>query len=257
MVFDLTKPKGLFFDIYATLIDWESGIYPSLLALSSRLPASNPLSTDSPQTRQTLLRMYALHEKAVEHANPTLPYPEILSQVYSRIASALGDLPFTPEEAAAFGRSIGDWPAFPDTVSAMQTLSKHYKLFVLSNVDNASFARTCAGPLNGVHWDGIYTAEQIGSYKPDPRNYNFVVERAKEDFGIEKAELLMVAQNLDLDHVANTKLGFEPGVWIARGGSAMGGDREELEGRGKLVLGATFETLVDMAEAVEEAFSVL
>jgi 2-haloalkanoic acid dehalogenase type II len=254
MAFEPTKVKGLFFDIYATLIDWETGIYTSLLRLAHRLPESDPLHADTTETRRTLLRMYAANEKIVEHDNPQLAYPKILEEVYARIAAKL-DVPFEQTEQIAFGESIGDWPAFPDTVAAMQTLAKHYKLIVLSNVDDASFARTCAGPLNGVHWDAIYTAEQIGSYKPNVNNYNYVVTHLRDDFGIPKDQLIQVAQNLDLDHATCTALGFKPGVWIARGAAKMGGNREELEAQGLLKLGATYATLGEMAEAVEKAFS--
>jgi len=256
MTFAPTQVKALFFDIYATLIDWESGIYPQLLRLSQQIPSpEDPRRADTPQTRKTLLRAYATNEKAVEHANPKLAYPQILEQVYARIASDLGIQDVSRADQVAFGRSIGDWPAFPDTVEAMQVLAKHYKLFVLSNVDNASFSRTLAGPLAGVHWDGIYTAELIGSYKPDPANYHYVVTRVQEDFGIPKDELVMVAQSLDIDHVSVKALGFKPGVWINRNAAAMGGVREELESKGLIGLGATYNTLGEFAEAVEKAFS--
>jgi FMN phosphatase YigB (HAD superfamily) len=58
-------------------------------------------------------------------------------------------------------------------VEAMQILDKHYKLFALSTVDNESFGRTLAGPLKGVKFDGIYTAENIGTYKPNPKNHHY------------------------------------------------------------------------------------
>jgi 2-haloalkanoic acid dehalogenase type II len=255
MTLDLTQVKGMFFDIYATLIDWESGIYPFLFQhLAHQLPESNPLHGDNAKTRKTLLHMYAANEPTVEHENPKLPYPQILEQVYARIAAELG-VQVKHDDQVAFGRTIGDWPAFPDTVAAMQTLAKHYKLAVLSNVDDASFARTCAGPLKGVHWDGIYTAEQIGSYKPNPNNYQHVVDKFQEKFGIPKDGLVMVAQSLDMDHAACKALGFKPGVWIARGDAAMGGNKEEQEARGLIELGATYETLGELAEAVEKAFS--
>jgi 2-haloalkanoic acid dehalogenase type II len=254
MGFNPTEFKGLFFDIYATLIDWEAGIYPQLLHLSQKLPSGDARRDDNAENRKKLLRAYASNEKAVEHEHPRWPYPQILEEVYSRIASDLG-VPIDSEDKVAFGRSIGDWPAFPDTVKAMQVLAKHYKLFVLSNVDNASFDRTRTGPLKGVHWDGIYTAEQIGSYKPNPNNYNHVVTRLDEDFGIEKDKILLVAQSLDIDHVSAKALGFKPAVWIARNRSFMGGNREELESKGLIELGAEFSTLGEMAEAVEKAFS--
>lgn len=245
MSLNLTAIKGLFFDIYATLINWEAGLYPRLLQLSG--------SKDEPQIKSKLLDAYHDYQQDIWVAEPTLPYPQVLERVYARIAQDLG-VSFTSEEQVAFGHSIGDWPAFQDTVDALKTLSKYYKLFVLSNVDNASFERTRTGPLQSAHWDGIFTAEMIGSYKPDPKNYNYVVDRAAEQFGIKKDELILVAQSLNIDHMMSKKLGFRPGVWIARSGSAMGGKREELEQEGLIQLGAAYDTLGEFAEAVERAF---
>jgi 2-haloalkanoic acid dehalogenase type II len=251
--FSLPSLKALFFDIYATLIDWESGILPMLFKLASSSKSDPSLGNDTPASRSKLLGGFHHHSVDIWRDQPTLLYPQVLEEVYARIARDC-DAEYNQEDAVAFGRSIGEWPAYPDTVAAMQKLGKHYKLFVLSNVDNDSFKRTCSGPLNGVKWDGIYTAEMIGSYKPDPKNYQYVVDRAGE-MGIKKDEMVLVAQSLDIDHVSTKKLEFKPGVWIARGGSAMGGKRKELEEAGAIQLGAEYETLGDMAEAVEEAFS--
>ncbi|RDW69880.1 type II haloacid dehalogenase [Coleophoma crateriformis] len=254
MSFEPTQVKGLFFDIYATLIDWEAGIYPFLLRLAQKLPQSYPLYADTTETRKTLLHMYAATERVVEHENPTLAYPQILEKVYARIAAELGVVG-EHDDQVAFGRGIGEWPAFPDTVAAMQTLAKYYKLVVLSNVDDASFTRTCAGPLKSVHWDAVYTAEQIGSYKPNPANYNYVATKFQDIFGIPKDQIALVAQSLDIDHMSCKALGFKPGVWIARGASHMGGSQEEMEAKGLIELGATYITLGEFATAVERAFS--
>lgn len=45
------------------------------------------------------------------------------------------------EAGKAFGDSVGSWPAFPDSAAALGKLNElGLKLFVLSNVDNESFA---------------------------------------------------------------------------------------------------------------------
>lgn len=208
---DLSKVKAPFFDIYAKLIDCETSIYLALSALIYRLPESDPRRTDTLEHRQALLRAYAANQKVVEAESPTMPYPKVLKTVYGRLGSQFG-VSCNEEEAVAFGRGIGDWAAFSDSVAAMQALGKHYKPFALSNVDNEPFARTLAGPLKGVKFDGIYTAQMIGSYKPNPSNYNYCISHIKDDFGLGQAETLIVAQSLELDHVASTALGPEPGV---------------------------------------------
>ncbi|THU81881.1 hypothetical protein K435DRAFT_467095, partial [Dendrothele bispora CBS 962.96] len=53
-------------------------------------------------------------------------------------------------EHIAFGQSVKDWPVFPDSPGALQALSKHYKLAVLSNVDRVSYGPTLAKLSEGT-----------------------------------------------------------------------------------------------------------
>ncbi|RFU81297.1 haloacid dehalogenase [Trichoderma arundinaceum] len=252
--FDLTSYKALSFDIYATLIDWESGIFSQFLPLLGKLPKEHPLWNKSLiDIRAYLLTKYSTHEHKLEIQYPNEKYSTLLSMVYTNVAAELG-VATTYNEAEAFGGAIGKWPAFADTVAAMQKLGKYYKLIALSNVDKVSFANTLQGPLNGVQFDAIYVAEDIGTYKPNLNNFNYLIEHARQDFGIDKNDICHTAQSLTFDHIPIASMGFRPAVWISRGGGSMGmGDLEAVKDR--VNIGATFETLGDMAEAVEAAFS--
>ena len=73
------------------------------------------------------------------------------------------------DEAASLAVSVPDWPAFPDSAEALERLARRFKLIILSNVDRASFAGSNA--RLGVTFTSILTAQDIGSYKPDPRNF--------------------------------------------------------------------------------------
>jgi 2-haloalkanoic acid dehalogenase type II len=260
MVFNLTDYKLLSFDIYATLIDWETGIYDALGPLVDQLPTDSQYRGKSPEkTRTLVLRAFSSHERALQAEQPKLPYNKLLTETYKRLAQQL-NLRATDAEAQKFGASVGTYPAFPDTVAAMKVLGSHYKLVALSNVDNENFSRTLSGPLNGVKFDGIYTAENIGSYKPDLNNFYYLIENVDKQFGVKKDEILHTAQSLTHDHVPGKEIGLKPGVWISRAGgegkdSAMGGSLEMLEKEGKVDLGAIYETLGDMADAVERAFA--
>ena len=99
----------------------------------------------------------------------------------------------------AFGHSVPHWPAFPDTADALRELAKHYKLVILSNIDNQGFA--ASNRKLGVTFDAVYTAEMIGSYKPADRNFKFMLKRLREDFGFEREDILHTAQSLHHDHV--------------------------------------------------------
>jgi 2-haloalkanoic acid dehalogenase type II len=252
--FDLTSYKALSFDIYATLIDWEAGIFSQLLPLLGKLPKDHSLWNQSlVDVRGYLLTQYATHEHKLEIQHPNEKYSILLSMVYENVAADMG-IVVTRNEAEAFGGAIGKWPAFADTVAAMQKLGKYYKLIALSNVDKVSFANTLHGPLNGVKFDAIYVAEDIGTYKPNPNNFNYLIDHARQDFGIQQSDICHTAQSLTFDHIPIASMGFRPAVWISRGGGSMGmGDLEAV--KGKVNIGATYATLGDMAAAVEAAFS--
>jgi HAD superfamily hydrolase (TIGR01493 family) len=95
----------------------------------------------------------------------------------------------------AFGQSIKDWPLFPDSSDGLAELSKHYKLVVLSNVDRTSFAFTREKLEAGKFaFDKICTAQDIGSYKPNPANFVYALNAIKDNYGIEKAQVLSTAQ---------------------------------------------------------------
>lgn len=251
--FDLTSYKALSFDIYATLIDWETGILAQLLPLLSRLPKGHSLWNKSlDDISDYLLIRYTNHEHRLEIQHPSEKYSKLLSMVYESVAADMG-IAVTPSESEAFGGAIGKWPAFEDTVAAMQRLGKYYKLIALSNVDKVSFGNTLRGPLNGVKFDAIYVAEDIGTYKPNPNNFNYLIEHAGRDFGIQKSDICHTAQSLPFDHIPVASMGFRPAVWISRGGGRMGmGDLEAV--KDKVNIGATYHTLGDMAVAVEAAF---
>ncbi len=150
-------------------------------------------------------------------------YDRLLAEAYLLLAQEFG-VDITDKvrsDAQTFGESIDQWQPFPDTVNAMKRLGKHYKLVPLSNVDKASFRKTCAGPLNGVPFWRVYVAEEIGSYKPDLRNFEYLIEHAKRDSegegekGVEKGEICMVAQSLFHDHRPAKKMGLSS-CWVSR-----------------------------------------
>jgi 2-haloalkanoic acid dehalogenase type II len=121
-------------------------------------------------------------------------------------------------EDAAFGASVGDWPAFPDSAEALRELARAHRLVVLSNVDHAGFRASNA--RLGVTFDAVFTAQDIGSYKPDPRNFAYMLEHLAAD-GIRKSDILHVAQSLFHDHAPANAAGLAS-AWIDRRGGAAG-----------------------------------
>src|SRR5688572_17461282 len=151
----LTDFKVLTFDCYGTLIDWETGMFAAYRGLMTR--------SGRAFSRDQVLQMHAAHEADQEAKTPAMPYSELLGVVHSRVAHEI-DVKTTAEENARFGAAVPDWPAFDDSPAALQYLKKHYKLVILSNVDRKSFAGS--NRRLQVEFDDIFTAEDIGSYKP-------------------------------------------------------------------------------------------
>jgi 2-haloalkanoic acid dehalogenase type II len=206
----LTDFKALTFDCYGTLIDWEAGILAALEPLMAR--AKHEPSPDE------ALETYGVHEHAQEHRTPHLKYSQLLAITYKRIAENWST-PAPWEECVTFGQSLRNWPPFPDSVNALKYLKQHYRLYVLSNVDNESFAYT-SRKLE-VQFDGVMTAEDIGSYKPDLRNFEYLLERLTSQ-GIRKDQILHVAQSLMHDHTAANQIGLAS-CWIDRRHGRVGG----------------------------------
>lgn len=195
--------RVLTFDCYGTLIDWESGIHTALQPLLSLASA--------PMPRAAVLELYGRHEAAQEAQTPGMVYSDLLAEVHRRLATELG-VRTTAAQDRAFGASVPDWPAFPDTVAALQYLHGHYKLVILSNVDRESFEGSHA--RLGVSFDAIFTAQDIGSYKPDPANFRYLLEHLAEA-GHQPGEILHTAQSLFHDHVPAQAIGLAS-AWIDR-----------------------------------------
>jgi 2-haloacid dehalogenase len=205
----LTDFSTLTFDCYGTLIDWETGINDSL----GRWLRSVGIHS----SRDQLLEAFARAESAQQEATPAMRYPELLAEVHRVIARHFG-VAWSPDAAAAFGASVKDWPAFPDSAEALAYLKEHYRLVILSNVDRASFAHS--NQKLSVAFDAIYTAEDIGSYKPDPRNFEHLL-RALGEQGIAKEQILHTAESLHHDHVPAKRFGLAT-CWIHRRAGRQG-----------------------------------
>jgi len=199
----LTDFGVLTFDCYGTLIDWESGIHTALQPLVTRV--NRTLSRDE------VLETFARHESAQEAETPAMPYSELLAVVHERL-SRHWDVPPSADQARRFGASVPDWPAFEDSASSLQYLQRYFQLVILSNVDRDSFRGSNA--KLGVTFDAVYTAQDVDSYKPDPRNFAYLLARLGEK-GIAPQQILHTAQSLFHDHVPAKAAGLAS-AWIDR-----------------------------------------
>jgi len=199
MDLDLGTFEVLTFDCYGTLIDWEAGI----------LAALRPVLVRHGRTvaGEELLERYARAESDLE-AGPYLTYRDVLGRAYCRLLAEEGITP-SNDEVRAFASSVPDWPAFPDAPAALASLRAQFRLGVITNCDDDLFAGS--NRRLGEPFEWIVTARQLGSYKPDPRNFLAALERIDRP----RERILHVAQSLYHDHVPARELGLAS-VWIDR-----------------------------------------
>lgn len=235
------KFRALTFDVYGTLIDWETGILAQLRPFA----AANGLDLDD----EALLSTFGACETRWEAEHPGMLYSTLLAAVHRDLQRGWG---VGPDEAAAlaFGASVPDWPAFPDSAEALARLKRHFQLYALSNVDNRSIGGSL--PRLGHPFDATFTAEDIGSYKPDPRNFDFALA-ALGRRGIAPSQVLHVAQSLFHDHVPAVAKGLA-NAWIDRR-AGMPGEGATPIPADRPAVGWRFDSLAAFADAVDQAAS--
>lgn len=232
----LSDFKLLTFDTYGTLIDWESGIYNGLGPLLDKLPIK--------LSRDEVLELFAECEMRQQAEQPQQVYSELLADVARAMASKW-QLKLSDEEAGTFGRSVKHWPAFTDSAESLKYLRQHYLMATLTNCDRISYMGSNA--RLEIEWDGIYTAQDVGCYKPKLRNFDYMFERARRELGVLPHEILHVAQSLTHDMVPATQMGMQK-VWINR--------RHDVEGlgatappQGEFTIEWEFNSMADFARA--------
>ncbi len=236
--------KALTMDCYGTLIDWESGIWDALQPLLHH-------NTRRDITRQLALEAYAVIESNQQAQTPGMIYPQILQNVFMTFARQF-DLETTNQLNQDFGTSVAHWPAFPDAADALRRLQQHFKLVIVSNIDNKSFA--ASNKKLGVTFDAIYTAQDMGAYKPTPANFDYMLDKLKADHNIHPGEILHTAQSLFHDHVPAKNIGLTC-IWIDRQGlstSENWGATARVENRPQVDF--IFPTMQALADAVRNKY---
>src|SRR3989338_8570972 len=114
------------------------------------------------------------------------------------------------KDALAFADSIYNWQPFSETHDVLTELKqKGYKLIILSNIDNEIIKRSIE--LMRSDFDGVITAEEVGSYKPARGHWQEMLKR----FNAHKEEVLHVAASYIHDIIPAKEQGFDA-IWINR-----------------------------------------
>ncbi|WWC60783.1 haloacid dehalogenase, type II [Kwoniella dejecticola CBS 10117] len=227
--------RALVFDCYG---DWERGSSDALQPLFTQKTCPNP---------ERVFEVLGRIKAGIQAGDKTLLYPVVLKEAYKSLCAELR-LWYDETAAEEYALSVGSWPAFPDSVEALAMLkSLGVKLVIHSNVDNRSFEET-RRKLEG-DWgvfDNVFTAEDIGSYKPDYRNFKYVLDKLEDQYEIQASEVLIVANSKRADIAPAKRLGLKS-VWINRPEAILG-----VKGYEDVRADFEFGSMLDFAQGLKD-----
>jgi 2-haloacid dehalogenase len=185
------------FDCYGTLVDWNRGIRAQLSRLFGEADADR------------LLDRYHAIEPRVQSQDPALSYRAVMARVLAELADEEGTA--VPEgEEDALGRSLPEWPVFPEVRDALaRARGRAWKLALLSNTDRDLIDASMR--VLGVPFELAIVASEIGSYKPAHAHWQAFYRATDAD----PERHVHVAQSHFHDVVPANQLGI-PSVWINR-----------------------------------------
>jgi 2-haloacid dehalogenase/putative hydrolase of the HAD superfamily len=153
------------FDVYGTLIDWETGVADAFEKEASR----DGFTID----RDEVVTLFLEISREIESGSYEL-YAEVLRRTAIDIAKRIGwDL--EPSRSGFLPDSVQRWRPFKETSAQLAKFKKAYDVGLISNIDDKLLGQTRRHiPLD---FDLVVTAQQVRSYKPDPAHFKECARR--------------------------------------------------------------------------------
>ncbi len=197
------------FDVYGTLIDWETGVYEAF----SREAERDGFTIE----RDELITLFHEVEREIQSGSYEL-YAEVLRRTAVEISKRLG-WPLEPSRSGFLPDSIQRWRPFKETNVQLGKLDKKYRLGLLSNVDDKLLGQTRRHiPTD---FDLVVTAQQVRSYKPDPAHFTECARRVGSKKG-----WVHVAASLyhDVEPCLKARV---PVIWVNRKKETLGAGQKK------------------------------
>jgi 2-haloacid dehalogenase len=186
------------FDVYGTLIDWETGVYEAFRKEAAR----DGFTID----REELIRNFHEIEREIEGGSYEL-YAEVLRRTAVEIARRL-DWPLEPSRSGFLPDSVQRWPPFKETNTQLNKVTKRFATGLISNIDDKLLGQTRRHIPHD--FDLVVTAQQVRSYKPDMAHFN---ECARRMGGKKGWVHISASLYHDVEPCAKNKI---PVIWVNR-----------------------------------------
>lgn len=218
---DLTdyKPRYITFDCYGTLTNYQMS------------EAVRPLITQvvSPQDTDEFIRDFRGY-RMDEVLGPFKLYRQVLRDSWQRTCNKWR-IQYRAADVDAIVQAVGSWGPHADVPEPLTKLATEYPLVILSNAEDAMLEGNVA--QLGVDFHRVFTAEQVGAYKPRYAGFEYMVDQ----LGCRRDEILHVTSHIWYDIIPCYDLGIEHKVYVNRGydpGPATGYEYAETSDLGGL-----------------------
>ncbi|WP_249011019.1 HAD family hydrolase [Conexibacter sp. DBS9H8] len=221
------------FDVYGTLIDWETGAADAFVKEATR----DGFTID----REDLIPRFHEVQQQIQAGSYEL-YAEVLRRTAVQIAKDLG-WPLEPSRSGFLPDSVQRWPAFKETNPTLIKIAKKHSIGLISNIDDKllgltrrHLATTTGQPLD---FDLVVTAQQVRSYKPDAAHFTECERR----IGTKKGWVHVAASYYhDVEPCLKKKI---PVIWVNRHGTELESGQKKPD--------AEVRTLKEAAKLILEA----
>jgi 2-haloacid dehalogenase len=194
-------PQWITFDCYGTLIDTRAGYVPLFANLIAEKGAALRLNT------LDVVNAWGDEEFRLIQG-PYRKYRDILKESVENTLAHFG-LPVASGDGERLANAWGMFKPYADVQPVLSRLKQRYKLALITNTDDDIIAQSVAGI--GIAFDGVYTAQQSGAYKPSEVPFRYALDR----MGVAPRDVLHVAFGWRYDLPAAVKMGFMT-LWVNR-----------------------------------------
>src|ERR1044072_2912493 len=120
------------FDVYGTLIDWETGVYDAFVKEADKDAYT--------LAREELVPLFMKTQQGIKAGSYEL-YAEALRRTAVQISRELG-WPLEPSRSGFLPASVPRWPPFKETNTKLERLAKKFELGLVSNIDDKLLGET-------------------------------------------------------------------------------------------------------------------
>jgi 2-haloacid dehalogenase len=200
--------RALLFDVFGTCVDWRSTVTAALIEASQTTITSAPPSIDK-STLETASRLsgddwgrfaqewrntYEAFVRSIA-SDPTIKFKTVDEHHHDALIQLMKNWNITGlwtsdqiTELSLIWHRLDPWA---DSVQGMKKLNTKYQTCTLSN-GNVSLLEDLR-VHSGIEFTHLFSGEQVGSYKPNPKVYLGAVAK----LGLEPHQCAMVAAHLD------------------------------------------------------------